>query len=109
MVSNLLLGAFSKIYFVFFDLRTALIRNSSLFKISCCSFFNFLFAIKTDSDFNITSTSFSPFVKRVLPELTKSQMASAKPMPGAISTEPLISWISALILFFFKYSPRITG
>jgi hypothetical protein len=71
IVSNLLFGAFNKIYFVFFDLRTALIRNNNLFKISCCSFFNFLFAIKTDSDFNITSTSFSPFVKKVRPRKKK--------------------------------------
>ena len=50
----------------------------------------------------ITSTSFNPLVNKVLPLLTRSQMASAKPMPGAISTEPLISCISALLSFSFK-------
>lgn len=32
----------------------------------------------------------------------RTQIASARPIPGAISTLPLISWISALILFFVR-------
>ena len=34
---------------------------------------------------------------KVEPLLTRSQMASARPMPGASSTDPLISWISAVM------------
>src|ERR1700746_4089817 len=104
--ARFLFGAFNKMYLLFFDFLTALILNSNLSKITCFSFVNELFAAITASDRRITSASFKPFVNKVLPELTKSQIASAKPMPGAISTEPLISCISALILFFFKYFER---
>ena len=43
------------------------------------------------NDLRITSTSLRLLVNKVLPLLTRSQMASAKPMPGTISTDPLIS------------------
>lgn len=91
MASSLLFGAFNKMYLLFFADLNALIRNNNLFSNSVFSLLNFLLAIKTDSDFKMTSTSFNPLLKSVLPELTKSQMASANPMLGAISTLPLIS------------------
>ena len=56
----------------------------------------------TVSEMRIVSSSFNSLVKRVLPELTRSQMASARPILGAISTEPLIWCIDALIFFLIK-------
>jgi len=44
----------------------------------------------TASDLSNTSTSFNPFLNNVLPLHTISQIPSAKPIFGAISTEPLI-------------------
>ena len=48
-------------------------------------------------------------IVKVLPELTRSQMASAKPIFGAISTEPLISWMVAFIFFSLRYFERTNG
>ena len=48
---------------------------------------------------SITSFSTSPFLKRVLPDSTKSHIASAKPILGAISTDPWITSISAFTPF----------
>ena len=63
----------------------------------------------TASDFNITCVSLNPFLNKVLPELTISQIPSAKPMLGAISTEPEITCISASILFLVKYVCNVFG
>ena len=90
IASSLLFGAFNKMYFVFFAFLTAFILNNNLSKIVCCSFPNFLLATKTASDFKTTSTSFKPLVNKVLPELTKSQMASAKPILGGSLTRSSI-------------------
>jgi hypothetical protein len=38
----------------------------------------------------MVTVSLNPFLKRVLPELTISQIPSARPILGAISTEPEI-------------------
>ena len=38
-----------------------------------------------------TSTSFKRLLTKVEPELTISKIASAKLMPGAISTEPVMT------------------
>ena len=38
-----------------------------------------------------TSTSLRLLLTKVLPLLTMSKMASASPMPGLISTEPVIT------------------
>jgi len=45
---------------------------------------------KTASLFKMTSTSFKPFLNKVLPLETISTIASDKPIFGAISTEPEI-------------------
>ena len=58
--------------------------------------------IKTASLVKTCSTSFNPLCKSVLPELTKSAMVSAKPILGAISTEPEICTISASTLLAWK-------
>ena len=100
MMSSLLFGAFSNTYLLFFAFFTARIRNKRLSKMIFFSFDSDLLATSTDSDERMVSISFNSFVKSVLPELTRSQMASASPIRGAISTEPLISWIAALMFFF---------
>ena len=53
---------------------------------------------KTASDFSRTSISFNPFLNKVLPLETISQIPSAKPILGAISTEPLI-WCNCASIF----------
>lgn len=108
ITSSLSLGAFSNTYLLFFA-----------FLLSGCEtkgfqeyFFpaaKFLFLINTASDERIVSISFSSLVKRVLPELTRSQIASARPILGAISTDPLISWMAAVIFFSFRKLERIKG
>jgi hypothetical protein len=56
--------------------------------ISLLVFSDATLAARQDSDFNMISFSSSPFLNKVLPLLTRSQIASARPMFGAISTEP---------------------
>jgi hypothetical protein len=81
----------TKYTYYFLAVFTALMRSNNFSRTSLFSADKFLLAASTASDFNITSASFNPFVKSVLPLLTRSQIASASPMPGAISTDPLIS------------------
>jgi hypothetical protein len=57
---------------------------------------------KTASDFSRTSISFNPFLKSVEPLETISQIPSANPIFGAISTEPFIICNSAFIFCSFK-------
>jgi hypothetical protein len=74
--------------------------------------FFFLFAhvlVANQQCFITTSTSFKRLLTKVEPELTISKMASANPIPGDTSTEPVITCISAFTLFFFRKLRRITG
>jgi len=88
---------------------TESIAKLKLLTICVFSRYRFLFLASTASYFIIVLTSFKPFDNKVLPVLTMSQTASAKPIFGAISTEPLILWISDLILFLAKKLERIIG
>ena len=54
-------------------------------------YFRSLLAIKTASDSNKGLNSTNPFLIKVDPLLTKSQIISANPILGATSTEPEIS------------------
>jgi hypothetical protein len=65
-------------------------RNNNLSKIAVASASNAGRLIKTACEFKIVSASINPFINKVEPLLTKSQITSANPMPGAISTLPLI-------------------
>src|SRR5690606_19317104 len=96
------LGAFSKTYLLLFPACTALILKSNLSTIAIFALERLWWLINIASEENTFSTSFSPFIINVDPELTISQIPSANPILGAISTDPLISWISALMLFFFR-------
>jgi len=102
-------GTFNKTYFLFLALNTARKRKSNRSRISSFSGLSFSDFASTASDFKMTSVSRKPFLNSVLPELTISQMPSAKPMFGAISTEPEMTWISALILFFSKNDFSVKG
>ena len=61
--------------------------------------YRFGLEIKTASLLVTVTTSFNPFIKRVLPVLTISKTASAKPMLVAISTLPLISSMKTEMFF----------
>src|SRR6185312_5058924 len=107
ILSRFLLGAFKRIYLFFLAFFTACILNISLSTIAFSALLNDGLPISTASLFITISTSLRPLLNKVLPELTKSHIASARPIPGAISTEPLISCISAFTLFFLRKSVRI--
>jgi len=83
-------GAFSTIYLLRLARRTACIRKRSWSSRSVCSAVRLGWAMSTASERNTVSTSRRPLPSKVEPLLTMSQMASASPMLGAISTEPLI-------------------
>ena len=84
-------GAFIKTYFLSSAAFTASIRNKSSFRISFFSSDIFLLPISNASLFITTSTSFKLLLTKVDPELTISKIASAKLIPGAISTEPVMT------------------
>ena len=102
-------GAFSRIYFVCLAFRTERIRNNNFSSICCCSIPSAGWRINTASECKMVSTSLRPFMNNVDPLLTRSTIASARPIPGAISTDPLISWISARIFFSFRNFSTSTG
>ncbi len=102
-------GTFISRYFLLRASRTALMRKSRRSRIARRSASIFGLAAITASDLRTISCSSSPFLKRVEPVDTRSQIASARPILGAISTEPLISWMSALMLFLSRKSWRLTG
>ena len=66
------------------------ILNCNLFKITFLSSEINGELAKTASEVNKTSISFKPFLNKVEPLETISQIPSAKPIFGAISTEPLM-------------------
>ena len=68
-----------------------------------------LLPIRRASDFITTSTSFKRLLTKVEPELTISKIASARPIPGETSTEPVITCISAFTPCFLRYRERIPG
>ena len=68
-----------------------MIRKTNWSSSACFSGERSGLANRTACESNTLCTSFSPFLNSVLPELTMSKIACAKPMPGAISTEPEIS------------------
>src|SRR5690606_4764892 len=90
MSCNLSFGALSKTYRDFRAFKTDCKRNCSLLRMANFSSEIKGDAAKTASDFKMTSTSFKLFLNNVLPLETISQMASARPIFGAISTEPLM-------------------
>ena len=79
-----------KMYFEFLARSTDSMRNTSLSRIRFLSMERFFAEAKTASERKITSVSFKPFLNRVDPLLTISQIPSARPMLGAISTDPEI-------------------
>lgn len=96
MSFSLSLGAFISTYFLSSAVFTASMRKSSSFKISFFSSQRFLLPMSRASDFITTSTSLRRLLTKVEPELTMSKIASARPMPGDTSTEPVMTCISAL-------------
>ena len=90
ILSNFSLGAFSNTYFDFLARNTDCKRNCNFSKSDFLSSLIFGETANTASLLSITSTSLSPFLKSVLPLETISQIPSAKPIFGAISTDPLI-------------------
>ena len=105
----LLLGTLSKMYLLFLAFSTALTLKSSFSNICSLLDESRLDFTSTASDLRITCVSLSPFLNKVLPELTMSQIPSASPMLGAISTDPEMVWMSARILFLSKNCWRVTG
>ena len=85
------LGTFIKTYFLSSAVRTASIRKSNSFRISYFSSLRFLLPISKASLRITTSTSFKRLLTKVEPELTISKIASAKPIPGDTSTEPVMT------------------
>lgn len=96
---TLLFGAFIITYFLSVAERTASIRNNISLRIACLSSSSFQLAISRASLSITTSTSLRLLLMRVLPELTISNMPSARPIPGQISTLPVITCISAVMPF----------
>jgi len=97
-------GTFIIIYFDFLALREESIRPSNLSKSSfikgSCSIF--LLFIRTACEFNTLNDFFNLFSFSVFPVETRSQIRSATPSDGAISTEPLNSIILACIFSLIK-------
>lgn len=93
--SNFSLGTLSSTYLDSLALRTDLILKTSFSKIGLISEESSGETARTASLFKMTSTSLRLFLNKVLPLETISQMASAKPIFGAISTDPLIICMSA--------------
>src|SRR5690606_33252109 len=65
--------------------------------------------INIASEFLTSTNGFNPLLFKVPPVDTISQIASLSPSPGAISTDPEIIWISALILYSSKNCCKILG
>jgi len=97
--SRLSIGALRRMYLFCRAAFTLRIRNRSFSKTVLSSGDRSGLETRTASEHITVSTSRSPFENSVLPELTRSQTASARPIDGAISTEPLIACISALTPF----------
>ena len=102
-------GAFIKTYLEFLPFKTDSILNRNLFKIVCFSFVSFGETANTASDSNNTATSFKLFLNKVLPLDTISQIPSASPIFGAISTEPFMTWISVSIPLSITYFLTVFG
>ena len=96
-------------YFLFSAFLYELKRNNSSLRMARFSSLSFLLPIMRASDFRITSTSLRLLLTSVLPELTMSKIQSARPMPGAISTEPVITWMSAFMPFSSRNLCRMAG
>ena len=56
-----------------------------------------------------TSTSARLLLTRVLPLLTISKIASLRPMPGLISTEPVMTCMSAIMWLSCRKRRRMLG
>ena len=69
----------------------------------------FRLAMSNASLFMTTATSCKLLLTKVEPELTISKIPSANPIPGAISTEPVMTWMSASTPFSFMNFFRILG
>ena len=107
--SSLSLGAFISTYFLSSAVFTASMRKSNSSNISFFSLLIFLLPISKASDLITTSTSFRRLLTRVEPELTISKIASANPMPGATSTEPVMTCTSAFTPLLFIKASKIPG
>ena len=88
---TLSVGAFISTYFLSSAAFTASIRNKSSSRISFFSGVRLGLPISKASLFITISTSFRLLLIKVDPELTISNMASERPIPGAISTDPVIT------------------
>ena len=109
MALRLAFGAFILTYFLSTAFITASKRNSIWLRMVRFSSERLLLAMSRASLFITTSTSFRLLLTSVEPLLTISNIASASPMPGLISTLPVMTCISAFILFFSRNSCNITG
>ena len=92
------LGAFMLTYFLSSAFLTASNLKSISLRISFLSSLICLLPMSTASLRVTTSTSLRLLLTNVEPLLTMSKIPSAKPIPGAISTLPVIMCISALKL-----------
>ena len=96
-------------YFLFSAAFTASMRKSSSSSMARLLGERLRLPMSRASLFITTSTSARLLLTRVLPLLTMSNMASLRPMPGLISTEPVITCMSALIWFSCRKRRRIFG
>lgn len=108
-VSSCVRGTFIRMYFLPEAAFTASKRNSSSSSTSCFSALRAFPPMSTASESITFSTSLRLLLTRVLPDDTMSKIASARPMLGAISTEPLISCSSAEMLLSRKNLESMTG
>ena len=90
IASSLSFGAFSKIYLLSLPFKTDFNRNCNVLIKAWFSSEITGDVAKTASEVNSVSISLSPFLNNVLPLETISQIPSARPIFGAISTEPLM-------------------
>eukprot|EP01118_Nematostelium_gracile_P002275 TRINITY_DN12515_c0_g1_i1.p1 TRINITY_DN12515_c0_g1~~TRINITY_DN12515_c0_g1_i1.p1 ORF type:complete len:145 (+),score=4.04 TRINITY_DN12515_c0_g1_i1:59-436(+) len=95
--SRFVLATLSTTYFVSLALKTERMRcnNSSTSGSSSTP----AVPIKTASDFITSANGLRPLLFKVPPVETMSQMASLKPKPGPISTDPEMVLTCALTLF----------
>src|SRR5690606_1228467 len=100
--SSFPLGAFRSTYLDCLARNTDWILNLNLSRSRVLSSDIFGDTAKTASLVNISFTYFGLFLNVVLPLDTMSHIASAKPILGAISTEPVMIWSSACMPLLFR-------
>ena len=102
-------GTFISTYFLSSAALTASMRNSNSSSTLRFASSKSLLAIRRASLCITVSTSMRLLLTSVEPLLTMSKMASASPMPGLISTLPVMTWMSAAMCFSCMKRRRMAG